>query len=147
MGFVKRMRTNLAVTATGGAAQTFFSSAVISGTVVAVRNLLGPATAPSTAAGNIATGAHLALTAELSGLNILDCTTTASGVTFYPRAAAQSATGALYGAASGAGAVVGVPVPIPLAAERLKIVVTSGGAASGVAGGLLGAVDLYYEGA
>lgn len=143
---VKRVRTLFAVTATGGAAQSFYTSSVLSGTVKTVRFLNGPATAPSTAAGSLATVAHLAITAELSGLSILDCTCTASGVTYHPRDVAKSTTGALFSAATGAGAVVGMPVEIPVAAERVKFTVTSGGAASGVAGGLLGACDLYLDG-
>lgn len=149
MAFVKRIRTLFGVTATGGAAQSFFTSSVLSGTVQAVRFLNGAATAPSTAAAAnpLATTAHLAIVAEQSGLNILDCTTTASGVTYYPRDVAKSTTGALFGGTSGAGAVVGVPVPIPVANERVKFTISSAGAASGVVGGLQAAVDLYLEGA
>lgn len=146
MAFVKRVRTILTVTATGGAAQTFYSSAALAGLVQAVRYMAGPATAPSTAAGSISTDAHLALSAELSGVNILDCSATASGVTYYPRGRANNTGSGIYSPATGAGAGVGWPVEIPLGQERLKIVVSSGGAASGTTG-LLGAVDLYIEGA
>lgn len=149
MAFVKRVRTLFSVTATGGAAQSFFTGSVLSGTVQTVRFLNGPSTAPSTAAAAnpLATTARLLITAEQSGLTILDCTTTASGVTYHPRDVAKSTTGGLYSGATGTGSVLGYPVTIPVANERVKFTITSGGAASGVAGGLQAAVDLYLEGA
>ena len=66
MAFVKRIRTSLSVTATGGAAQTFYTSAVLAGHIEALRFT----------SGSMSTNAHLAVTAENSGLSILDCTAT-----------------------------------------------------------------------
>lgn len=136
--YVKRIRTILAVTATGGAAQSFYSSAVLSGHVEAVRYVRGSS--------GISTDAHLALSAEQSGLSILDCSATGN-VTYYPRAKANDTGVGIFGGATGAGAVVGVPVQIALAQERLKVTVTSGGAASGAVGGLTATLDLYLSGA
>ncbi len=137
MPYVRRIRTNLAVTATGGAAQSFYSSGVLSGHVETIRYVPGTS--------GISTVAHIAISAEQSGLSILDCSATGP-FTYYPRAKANDTATGFFSAATRAGAVLGVPVQIPLAQERLKITVTSGGAASAAVGGLTATLDLYLSG-
>ncbi len=138
MPWINRTRLTISVTATGGAAQTFYTSSVVNGYVAAVRWTLG-ATAISTAA-------HVAITAEQSGLDIMQATATGA-VTWYPRVPANSTANAAFGGVTGAGAAPGVPVMIPVADERIKVVVTSGGAASSpVTGGRTAILDFYLSG-
>ncbi len=135
MGYVTRHRVAMTVTATGGAAQAFYTSAVLSGEIQAIRYTR------ATSSG-ISTGAHFTITADQSGLTLLTATATGD-VTWYPRAAAMDTSAAQLGMTSAATPPM-VPVMIPLAAERAKINVTSGGTASN--GGLSGTIDFYIDG-
>ena len=135
MAYVSRHRINATVTATGGAAQSFYSPSVLQGHIEAIRYQ------PATASG-ISTAAHISITGEQSGIEVL--TATATGiVTWYPRAGAMNTSAVALGYSSGAAPPM-VPALIPVANERLKVTFTSGGTAS--AGGLRGTLDLYLSG-
>ena len=125
----------MSVTSSGGAVQNFYSSAALSGQVEAIKY------SRATASG-ISTGAHFTITAEQSGLTILTATATGD-VTWYPRDGAMNTSAVALGFSSGAAPPM-VPVKIPLAQERMKVAVSSGGTGSG--GGLGGTIDLYLSG-
>ncbi len=144
MGYISRHRVDLAVTTTGGAAQTFFSD-VINGLVQQINYRPGPATANPTTANAISTAATITISGENSRFNIIVATATDT-VTWFPRAAANTTAFGIFGGATGAGAAVGIPERIAVAGERVKVVVASAGAASAVVGGRKGVVDLYIEG-
>ena len=136
--YIKRQRINLAVTASAGASQAFYSDFIAGGGFVEALQYT-PATAS-----NIATGAHITVTAERSGLTIWTATATGT-LTRYPHAQAQDVSGGGLGYTSAA-TPPPVPCKIPVAQERVKAEVTSGGAASGTVGGLKGILDLYISG-
>lgn len=145
MTYIKRNRVLATVTATGGGAQTFYSNQVMGGFVEAIRYTRGipvTTTALISSASGFATNAHLAITAEQSGLSIWDGTATETN-TWYPRAAVINTTNGVLGFTSAA-----TPPPlvdkIPVAQERVKIVVSSGGSASN--GGTRAIFDFYISG-
>ena len=135
MSYITRHRVALLATTSGGAVQNFFTSAVLSGQVEAIKYTRATASA-------IATGAHITITAEFSGLTILTATATGD-VTWYPRAGAMDTSAVALGFSSGAAPPI-VPTMIPLAQERMKIALSSAGTASN--GGLAATVDLYLSG-
>ena len=140
MAYVRRLRVNATVTATGGAAQTFYTDQIQGGFLESIVYQKATASGFSTAG-------NLTITAEQSGLSLLNVTATGAAgvpVAYYPRAAAQSPLAGTYSPATGAGAVVGFPEKIPLSDEAIKIVASSGGTASN--GGVRFALDFYVSG-
>ncbi len=138
MGYINRVRIPLAVTTSGGASQTFYSSRLAFGGLIEALQYT-----PATASG-ISTAANITLTAEQSGLTIWTATATGA-VTRYPRAAAQDVSGGQLGYTSAA-TPPPIPVRIPVGQEALKVVVSSGGTGSGGAGGVKGTLDIYLSG-
>lgn len=138
MGYIERHRVSLPVSVSAGATQAFFTSRVVAGFVEAIRYTRATASALSTNAGLVITG-------ERSGIVILDVTATGDGRTWYPHGQAENVSGlGLLGVSTGD--VSGIwPTKIPVAGERIKVEVASGGVASGVfsAGNFL---DLYISG-
>ena len=138
MGYINRVRIALAVTSSGGASQTFYSSMIVNGGLVEAVQYT------KAAASNISTNANILLTAANSGLTIWDGTATDT-VTRYPRGAAHNTTGGALGYTSAA-TPPAIPVRIPIGQEPFKVVVTSGGTGSGGAGGVKGTLDIYLSG-
>jgi hypothetical protein len=140
MSFITREQLAVSVTATGGASQAFYS-AVHNGHLEAVRYRRGT---PTTTASGISTAAKIVLTGAETGLPLLTiATASADAMNFYPRAGAQDTSGGALGYTSAA-TPPSIPQLIPLGNERIKIEVTSGGAASN--GGLRGVFDLFFSG-
>jgi len=141
MGYVTRHRIAATVTATGGGAQTFYTPETLSGELLSVRYRRGT---PSVTTSGIASGAKLVFTGEALGTPLLTITTaSSSAASYYPRAYAMDTSGVQLGYSS-AGTPPGIPVPIPLAQERIKVVVTSGGQASN--GGTRVVLDFWVDG-
>lgn len=137
---ITRYTMNVTATTSGGASQVYYSGAVLSGLVYAIDYKRG--TSGTTASG-VASGAKVVFTGAKTGIPILTVAT-ASGdnhMYFYPRAYAQDASGTLVGTV-GASSVW--PTLIPLANERLRMEITSGGACSN--GGLHATVNIYLDG-
>lgn len=128
MTYVSRHRINATVTSTGGAAQVFYTP-VINGYLEAIVYKRG--TTGTTASG-ISTNAHFTVTAGESSNVLLSCTATDARA-FYPRMNLEST----------AGATVAGFGRFPIAQERIKVEVTSGGTASN--GGVRGVFDFYVE--
>ncbi len=138
MGYINRVRIPLAVTSSGGASQTFYSSHLaFGGLVEAIRYTR------ATASG-ISTAANITLTAAESGLTIWTATATGD-VTRYPRGYAHDVSGGELGFTSAA-TPPPIPVRIPVGQEAMKVVVTSGGTGSGGAGGVKATLDIYLAG-
>lgn len=136
---VLRSRILATVTATGGATQTFFTSDLHAGAeILAIRFRRG--TTATTASG-FSTNAHISIAGEQSGIGILEATAT-DDVTWYPRGYAVS-TGNIPLGFSSNETSARVPVPIPVAGERIRVIVSSAGAASG--GGVRGIFDFYLR--
>lgn len=142
MSFVEHFRSTFNVTASGaGATQTFNTSYVANGLLESIVITKATASALSTAANVLITGA-------ISGVTYLNVTTTGAAgsvVGYYPRTEARSNVLGLYSPATGAGAVLGFPVQYPIA-EAIRIHTTSGATAAGASGG--GAqftVDFYIS--
>lgn len=96
----------------------------------------------------ISSAANLRVTGEQSGINIYNGSATgasATGVSYFPRAQAQTVSGLGLLAVSTADASGIWPVKIPVANERIRVEISSAGAASGVftTGNYL---DLYISG-
>ena len=140
MSFITRHRIAATVTASGGASQAYYTSAVVNGYLVGI-----VVSKPLTS--GVSTGANILITDADSSqvlLNVTSTNATNSIVSYYPRALTQTNAGALLGAATGAGAVVGIPDRLAIAEERIKVQFTSAGTAS--AGGLRATLDFYIEG-
>jgi len=127
-------RHRVVVTIAGGAgAGTGYTPAIIpGGRVVAIRY-----TKPG--AGGFDNGVDFDVTAEDSGLVIWDEDNVNASADRYPRAAVQTTLGAASLYAAGGTAVVDL-AGIPVAAERVKIAVGSGGS-----NGNYGTFDVYVE--
>ena len=139
MSLITRIRLNANVTVSGGGAQTFYTSMIRGAELEAIVYQKATVSGFSTAG-------HLAITAEQSGLVLLNVTTTGtSGVVlpYYPRALAQDVSGVPLGYTSAA-TPPGIPVRFPIANEAIKIVASSGGTASN--GGVGFQLDLYLKG-
>lgn len=136
MGYINRQRVTLTVSTSGGVSHAAYSEFIHGGGFIEAIQY-----APATANG-ISTAGHITITAEYSGLTIWTATTTGI-VTVYPHAQAQDVSGDGLGYTSAA-TPPPIPCKIPVANERVKIEITSGGTASG--GELTGYVDLYISG-
>lgn len=129
MTYLRRYRMDATVTATGGAAQSFYTPRV-NGYLEAIYYKHG--TTGATASG-LSTAGNFTVTAEQSSNVLLNCT--ATGIrAFYPRANIESS----------AGATIAGFTRFPVADERIKVTFSSAGAAS--AGGLRGTIDFYIDG-
>ena len=141
MGYIRRHRVFTPVSTSGGASHAFFTSGHVQGFIEAIGIRKASASA-------VSSNARYTITAELSSQVILAVTatgTTASLVFYYPRAQAQNVSGLALLGVSTADASGIWPVQIPVAQERVKIDITSGGAASGVFT-TNNYVDLYISG-
>lgn len=138
MPFIERFRTTLTVTATGaGATWSVNSTFVANGLMEAI-----VITKPAAAA--LSTAGRLTITGAISGIELLNVTTTGatgSVVSYYPRAAAQNTSNVALGYTSAA-TPPSIPVRIPLA-EPIKFHTTSGSTADGVA--VTSIVDFYIS--
>jgi len=135
-----RYTMNVVATTSGGASQVYYSGSVLSGLIHARDYKRG--TSGTTASG-VASGAKVVFTGAKTGIPILTIAT-ASGdnhMYFYPRAFAQDASGTQLGTV-GASSVI--PQFIPIAGERLRMEITSGGNCSN--GGLRATVNVYLDG-
>ena len=94
-------------------------------------------------ASGLSTAAGLLVTAERSGLVLLDATATGDR-TWYPHAQAEDSSGIGLGYTSAATPPI-IPTKVPVAAERIKVQVASGGSAS-AGDGLKGTLHLYMSG-
>ncbi len=142
MSIVKKLQVAATVTATGGASQAFFTNPIVGGQIESIRYRRGAVLTSAATTSGIATGAHVTITGAITGVTIITATATGD-VTWYPRAAAMDVSGGAIGYSSAA-TPPPIPVPISIAEERLKIEVTSGGAASN--GGLHSIFEIYYTG-
>lgn len=139
---ITRHTMNVVATTSGGASQVYFSPSILSGLIHAIDYKRG--TSGTTASG-VASGAKVVFTGAETGIPILTIAT-ASGdnhMYFYPRAYAQDASGAQLGLTSAA-TPPGFPQFIPIANERLRMEITSGGNCSN--GGLRCTVNVYIDG-
>lgn len=125
MSYMTFIQNTYTVTASAGNSQEFFTSALQNGGFLERITI----SKPTGTSNHLSSGAGLTLTGSLSSAVLFQATATgASGsvVSYYPRAAAQNTAGAIYSAATGAGAVVGIPVRNPVGAgEALKLTVAS----------------------
>jgi len=140
MGYIRRHRINATVTATGGGAQTFYTEKIAGGGYV--ESIVYQKATVS----GFSTAGHITITAEKSGAEIWNATTTGTSgvvVAYYPRARAQDTSAVALGFTSAATPPV-IPVRIPVADEAIKIVASSGGTASN--GGVRFTLDLYVSG-
>ena len=138
---VQRITKTCVVTASAGAAQSFYTSQIVNG------GFLEAITYSKGTASGFSTAGNIQVLCDQSSQVLLNVTATGTSgvvVTYYPRAKLQDASGALLGAATGAGAVVGVPGRFPIAREAIRIVASSGGTAS--AGGLDFTINFYVSG-
>ena len=126
MGYISR--ESMTLVTDGSSNSTQFSSGVYSGFIHAIRYATGTAS-------NIATVATLTITPELSGLDILADTNTSVSHTAYPRCTINTTGGVALGLSSGQFDRV------PLGQERVKVVVSQGGATKN------GTLILMIEGA
>lgn len=116
MAFVKRHVVD--ITTDGSGDGTGYTSEPVTGFVQAIRYVKDGTTPYSN-------GVDVTVTAESSGLAIVTLTDLNATATSYPRAATSDVAGAASLYASGG---VAVNDKIPVADERVKIVVASGGA-------------------
>lgn len=143
---IQRITRTIVATASGAATQSYNTSYIGNGgQLLAVAYTRGTASAPSTAAG-------ITITGQQSGIVLLDVSATGtSGVKtwFFPTANAQSTSGELKSAATGAGAVLGSPLYLPVAQEAINIDIasaTAGGTPGAGSGGLNISFDFYLLG-
>lgn len=149
--YVRRLRINATVTATGGASQAFYTDQLTAGGYlerVTYRN--GTASGLSTAAHINVIEQYMSSGVGTDGPTHLSVSTTgttaAAGeyVNFYPRIAQQTTAGAAF-AYTSAATPPSIPDRIPLAAgDRIKLEVTSAGNTSN--GGKRATFDFYISG-
>ena len=137
MGFITRARIVGNVTVSGGAAQNFFTSTL--------NGMLESIIYQKATVSGFSTAGHMTITAAQSGYTLLSVTTTGTSgvaVSYWPRAAQEDTS---HGALSYASGVTPpfIPTQFPIAQEAIKVVMTSGGAAS--AGGLGFTIDFYLS--
>ena len=140
---VNRIRVACNVTVSGGAAQSFYSSALQNGGFIESVVIAKPN------ASGIGASANVTIVCENSSQVILNCTATGAtggGITLYtPRNILTNTVNAPVGPATGAGMALGFVDRIPVGAgERIKTTFSSAGAAS--AGGKSANVDFYLSG-
>ena len=138
---VQRITKVCNVTVSGGGAQSFYTSTIVNG------GFLEAVTYSKATVSGFSTAGHIDVVCDQSSQIMLSVTTTGTSgvvVSYYPRALAQTASGALLGPATGAGAVVGLPTRFPVGQEAIRIVASSGGTAS--AGGLGFTINFYVSG-
>lgn len=140
---IKRWRVNATYTTSGGGAQSFHTP-LLSGYLEAIRYRRGipNGTTGITTTSGFSTNAHIAITGEISGINIWEATST-DDAPWYPRANVVSTANVALGFSSNA-TPPPIPTRIPLGQERIKVTVTSGGTASN--GGTRAIFDFYIEG-
>lgn len=143
MSPISRIRVTCNVTASGGAAQSFYSSMLQNGGYVESVVVAKPD------ASGIGTSANITVVCENSSQVILNCSATGSTaggiVTYTPRNILTNTLNAPLGPTTGAGMALGFPDKIPVGAgERIKTTFSSAGSAS--AGGKSATVDFYISG-
>ena len=138
MPYVNRRRVQLTVTTTGGTSQAFYSTGQL------LYGLVESLVYTRATASAISTNAKIIVTGEKSGITLWTATATGD-VTRYPRVQAQDVSGGGLYFSTSVVAISYQPVPIPLGDERLKVEISSGGAASG-GNGLKATLDLYISG-
>ena len=134
---MQRISLDMVVTASGGATQGFNTSVIANGLLQAI-------TYRKATASGFSTAGHMTITGAISGLELLNVTTTGTSgvtVTYYPRAAAQDTSNVNLGYTSNAAPPV-IPVCIPVD-EALRVVVSSGGTGSG--GGVMATLNFYVQ--
>ena len=146
MPYVQHIVRDIVATASAGATQSYNTSYLANGgELLAVAYQRGTASAPST-------GTKILITGQNSGLTLLNVSATAASGTklwFFPTGTAQTVSGEIKSAATGAGAVVGWPAYLPVGQECLNIDLagaTSGGTPAAGSGGLNIRFDFYIRG-
>lgn len=148
MAYMTYISKSITVTVSGGAAQDFFTSAIANGGWLSMITLAKPAGVAA-----VSTAANIVIANSQSTAVLMAVSTTGSTgavVNYLPRGKVTDASGALLGAATGAGAVVGYPDRFPVGAgEALKITVScatsagANGASVASAGGLALTLGFY----
>ena len=144
MAMIDRIRLSATVTASGGASQAHYTSALPYG------GLLQSIIFNNATVSGFSTAGHMTITNAFSGQVMLSVTTTGStagageAVQYHPRAKVQDASAALLGGTTGAGAVVGFPGHYAIGAgESIKVETSSG--AAGTSAGKHFTIDFYVS--